>query len=131
MSAHPQTPDPRRWWTLGAVCVATFMLLLDVTIVNVALPDIQKDLGGLVDRRRQDVAVPGQREVRGLDLQRGAQLVERDDRVGVQAGDARSAVWRDRDEALVGQRAQRRANGVARGAVGIDEIGLDQPRTGV
>jgi EmrB/QacA subfamily drug resistance transporter len=34
----------RRWWTLLAVCVGTFMLLLDVTIVNVALPDIQRSL---------------------------------------------------------------------------------------
>jgi EmrB/QacA subfamily drug resistance transporter len=39
------SPDPARWWTLGAVCVATFMLLLDITIVNVALPDIASDLG--------------------------------------------------------------------------------------
>jgi EmrB/QacA subfamily drug resistance transporter len=37
--------DDRRWWTLGAVCVATFMLLLDITIVNVALPDIARGLG--------------------------------------------------------------------------------------
>jgi hypothetical protein len=28
----------RKWWTLVAVCTATFMLLLDITIVNVALP---------------------------------------------------------------------------------------------
>ncbi len=34
----------RKWWTLLAVCVATFMLLLDVTIVNVALPSIQSSL---------------------------------------------------------------------------------------
>ncbi len=34
----------RKWWTLLATCVATFMLLLDITIVNVALPSIQKDL---------------------------------------------------------------------------------------
>jgi EmrB/QacA subfamily drug resistance transporter len=35
---------PNRWWTLAAVCVATFMLLLDITVVNVALPDIAQDL---------------------------------------------------------------------------------------
>ncbi len=34
----------RKWWTLIAVCVGTFMLLLDITVVNVALPDIQKAL---------------------------------------------------------------------------------------
>ncbi|MGV1049992.1 MAG: MFS transporter [Solirubrobacterales bacterium] len=45
----PSATEPnsnRKWWTLGAVCVATFMLLLDITVVNTALPDIQKDLGG-------------------------------------------------------------------------------------
>ncbi len=34
----------KKWWTLLAVCAGTFMLLLDVTIVVVALPDIQKAL---------------------------------------------------------------------------------------
>jgi EmrB/QacA subfamily drug resistance transporter len=33
-----------KWWTLVAVCIATFMLLLDVTVVNVALPYIERDL---------------------------------------------------------------------------------------
>jgi EmrB/QacA subfamily drug resistance transporter len=34
----------RKWWTLGAVSVATFMLLLDITVVNTALPAIREDL---------------------------------------------------------------------------------------
>lgn len=34
----------RKWWTLIAVCIAIFMLLLDITVVNVALPSIQRDL---------------------------------------------------------------------------------------
>ncbi len=34
----------RKWWTLIAVCVAIFMLLLDITVVNVALPAIQRSL---------------------------------------------------------------------------------------
>ena len=37
--------DNRRWWTLGAMCFALFMIMLDNTVVNVALPSIQKDLG--------------------------------------------------------------------------------------
>src|ERR1019366_735858 len=34
----------KKWWTLLAVCAGTFMLLLDVTIVVVALPEIQTAL---------------------------------------------------------------------------------------
>src|SRR5436190_19352656 len=34
----------RRWWTLAAMCFALFMLMLDNTVVNVALPSIQRDL---------------------------------------------------------------------------------------
>src|SRR6188472_4787911 len=33
-----------RKWTLLAVCTTTFMLLLDITVVNVALPNIQEEL---------------------------------------------------------------------------------------
>jgi len=36
----------RRWWTLIAVCGATFMLLVDITIVQVSLPTIHRQLGG-------------------------------------------------------------------------------------
>jgi EmrB/QacA subfamily drug resistance transporter len=36
----------RRWWTLIAVCGSTFMLLVDIFIVQVALPTIHRRLGG-------------------------------------------------------------------------------------
>jgi EmrB/QacA subfamily drug resistance transporter len=39
------TPDPRRWWALALLCGAFFMVVLDATIVLVALPSIQADLG--------------------------------------------------------------------------------------
>ena len=42
-------PSEHKWWTLLAVSIATFMLLLDVTVVNVALPEIQRDLGASFD----------------------------------------------------------------------------------
>jgi EmrB/QacA subfamily drug resistance transporter len=37
-------PDPRRWWALAVLAAIQFMLVLDVTVVNVALPKIQSDL---------------------------------------------------------------------------------------
>ena len=35
----------RRWWALALLSVVQFMLVLDIAIVNVALPSIQEDLG--------------------------------------------------------------------------------------
>ncbi|GAA1985499.1 MFS transporter [Kitasatospora viridis] len=46
--ARGTAPDPPggsgRWWTLGIVSIATFMLMLDLTVVNVALPDLRTAL---------------------------------------------------------------------------------------
>src|SRR4051794_16050156 len=41
----PVMADPRRWWALALVCGLQFMILLDLTVVNVALPRIQESLG--------------------------------------------------------------------------------------
>ncbi|MCX5127238.1 MFS transporter [Streptomyces sp. NBC_00347] len=38
-------PDPRRWLILALLCTAQFMLIVDVTVVNVALPTIGGELG--------------------------------------------------------------------------------------
>ncbi len=45
---HLITDDNRKWWTLGAMCFALFMIMLDNTVVNVALPSIQKDLNASI-----------------------------------------------------------------------------------
>ncbi len=44
MRARIFAPEFRKWWTLGAVAFGLFMIMLDNTIVNVALPSIQRDL---------------------------------------------------------------------------------------
>ena len=41
---HLVTDDNRKWWTLGAMCFALFMVMLDNTVVNVALPSIQREI---------------------------------------------------------------------------------------
>ncbi|HEX3815339.1 MAG TPA: MFS transporter [Mycobacteriales bacterium] len=38
------TPDPRRWKALALLCVAAFMVILDASIVTVAVPSIEKGL---------------------------------------------------------------------------------------
>jgi EmrB/QacA subfamily drug resistance transporter len=47
---HLITDDNRKWWTLGAMCFALFMVMLDNTVVNVALPSIQRDLGASISQ---------------------------------------------------------------------------------
>ena len=37
--------DSRRWWILGVVCLGQLMVVLDATVVNIALPSAQHDLG--------------------------------------------------------------------------------------
>ena len=45
MRARIFAEENRKWWTLGAVAFGLFMIMLDNTVVNVALPSIQSDLG--------------------------------------------------------------------------------------
>ena len=42
--AQAAVPDPRRWWTLVVLCFSLLVIALDNTILNVALPTLQRDL---------------------------------------------------------------------------------------
>jgi EmrB/QacA subfamily drug resistance transporter len=48
----PKQPDPRRWKALSFIALAQLMVVLDATIVNIALPSAQADLG-ITDGGRQ------------------------------------------------------------------------------
>ncbi len=45
---HLVTEENSKWWTLAAMCFALFMIMLDNTVVNVALPSIQDDLNASI-----------------------------------------------------------------------------------
>ena len=47
-----EEPDPRRWLALAVLAVAQLMIVLDASIVNIALPSAQADLG-ISDANRQ------------------------------------------------------------------------------
>ena len=48
MRARILASENRKWWTLGAVAFALFMIMLDNTVVNVALPSIQRSLNATI-----------------------------------------------------------------------------------
>ncbi|GAA4000237.1 MFS transporter [Streptomyces marokkonensis] len=50
--AAPAEADPHRWWGLVVIALAQLMVVLDATIVNIALPSAQRDLG-MSDTNRQ------------------------------------------------------------------------------
>ena len=45
---HLITEENSKWWALAAMCFALFMIMLDNTVMNVALPSIQEDLGASI-----------------------------------------------------------------------------------
>ncbi|GLY14729.1 MFS transporter [Kineosporia rhizophila] len=49
---QPAASDPRRWWALAVIAVAQLMVVLDASIVNIALPSAQADLN-ISDANRQ------------------------------------------------------------------------------
>ena len=51
MAQEPNPHHERRWLILAVIAVAQLMVVLDVTIVNIALPSAQAELGFTDDAR--------------------------------------------------------------------------------
>lgn len=45
MTTSTSAPDPRRWWALFLLCTAQLLVILDTSIVGIALPALQRALG--------------------------------------------------------------------------------------
>ncbi|WP_370944697.1 MFS transporter [Amycolatopsis sp. cg5] len=45
LETPPDAPARRRWWALGALALAQLLVIIDTTVVNIALPSTQRDLG--------------------------------------------------------------------------------------
>ena len=48
MSTSPATAGRRRWWILAVLCLSVLLVVVDNTIVNVALPTISRDLNASI-----------------------------------------------------------------------------------
>ena len=57
LPADAAVPDPRRWWALGAVATAQLMIGLDLTIMNIALPSVQRSLHMSDDSRQWVITI--------------------------------------------------------------------------
>ena len=53
------TPDTRRWWALGALAISVLVVGLDLTVLNLALPTLARDLLEIVAATPPDVVALG------------------------------------------------------------------------
>src|SRR5213594_2918588 len=74
MRARLFAPENRKWWTLTAVAFGLFMIMLDNTVVNVALPSIQRALG--IDRAELEWVVNAYALTFGVLLLSGGKLAD-------------------------------------------------------
>src|ERR1051325_10890825 len=74
MKARLFAPENRKWWTLAAVAFGLFMIMLDNTVVNVALPSMQRALH--IDRSELEWVVNAYALTFGVLLLSGGKLAD-------------------------------------------------------